>query len=719
MRPHLPRASLVVLFLLAGSCGGSATPSGTVQPWPGGPRPPVAEQRPHQVESPNGARTDEYYWLRDDSRSKPEVLAHLQAEEDYAQAMLAPSAELRRKLVAEMRGRIQEDDTDVPVLDDGFWYYERFETGKEHPIHCRRKGSMTAPEQILIDVNALAAGHDYYVVTNTQVAPGGRLYAWTEDTTGRYQNTLRVKDLDTGKLLRDTVVNIESDLVWNADGSSLLYVAKDPVTLLGYKVMRHVIGTDAAADTLVREETDKSFYTSVARTKSRKYLLIGHSSTVSTEWWYADAADPQLRFQLFLPRERDHEYQVDHAGGRWVVRTNWQAKNFRIVQPDAAAPGDRTRWTDVIAHRDDAFVHDLEPFDDFLVVSQRSGGLRRVLIRFWADGKQTVVGADEPAYTTYLSDIPAAGGTRFRYLYSSLTTPWTTYEMDVRTGERTLLKRQPVKGGYDPAAYVTERLEATARDGAKVPVTIVYKKGLRRDGSAPLLLDAYGSYGSSRDPSFGSNRLSLLDRGFVYGHAHIRGGQELGRRWYEDGKLLHKMNTFTDYIDATEFLVAQKIAAPDKVFATGGSAGGLLMGAIANLRPDLYRGITAHVPFVDVVTTMLDESIPLTSNEYDEWGDPRVKQYYDYMLSYSPYDNVKAQRYPAMLITTALRDSQVQYYEPAKWAQRLRRLGTGGQPVLMHIQMAGSHGGKSGRFERLEDIALEYGFILQTLGRMN
>ncbi|HTM21145.1 MAG TPA: S9 family peptidase, partial [Kofleriaceae bacterium] len=618
-RLFLPAAALLL------SCGGAPPPTAT--PWPSGPTPPVAAQHPYQVPSPNGARADEYYWLRDDSRSKPEVLGYLQAEEDYAQAMLAPGQALRERLVGEMRGRIQETDTDVPVFDDGYWYYQRFEAGKEYPIHCRRKGTMDAAEEIILDVNQAAAGQAYYRATHPAVAPGGKLLAWGADTTGRFQYTIHVKDLTSGQVLPDTLANVEDSIEWTADGRTLLYIEKDPVTLLGYKVRKHVIGTDRAADPLVREETDRSFYTSLGHCKSKRFLFIAEGSTVSSEWWYADAADPALTFHLLLPRERDHEYEVDHVAGRFVIRSNWKATNFRLVEAPEDAPGDRARWRDVIAHRDDAFVDGFEPFADFVVVAVRSGGLARVVLHFW-DGKQTEVAADETAYTATLSPIPAAGGSLFRYRYTSMTTPWSTYQVDVRTGARTLLKRQPVPG-YDPAGYATERLEATARDGTKVPVVIVHKKGLARDGSAPLYQIGYGSYGISYDPEFSSNEISLLDRGFVVAIAQIRGGQELGRHWYEDGKLLHKRNTFTDFIDVTEFLIAHKIAARDQVFASGASAGGLLMGAIANLRPDLYRGIIAHVPFVDVVTTMLDDSIPLTTNEYDEWGDPREKKYYD------------------------------------------------------------------------------------------
>ena len=680
------------------------------------PTPPVAAVRPHEVVSPNGTRVDEYYWLRDDTRKDPDVLAYLEAENAYKAAMTAHTKALEDRVYNEIIARIKQDDASVPYRKRGYWYYTRFETSKEYPVYARKAGSLEAAEQVMLDGNALAVGHEFFQVGALAVAMDNRLLAWVDDTVGRRQYTLRFKDLETGEVLADHIENVDPYLAWTADSRSLLYVEKDPETLLGLRVKRHVLGTDAAQDTLVYEQDDDSFYTSVAMSKDERYILIFAQSTVSTEWRYADAADPALAFRLFLPRERDLEYYVEHLDGRWIIRTNWQAPNFRLMEATVGEEGDRANWRELVAHRDDAFIHAFDVFKDFLAIEERSGALRKIRIRPWAGSTEFFIAADEAAYTTALGQNAEIDTHIVRYEYTSLTTPNSVYDYDIQTGEKQLMKREPVLGDFDPSNYRSELLWATARDGAKLPVSLVYRNGFNRDGHAPVVVYGYGSYGNSMDPEFAVSRLSLLDRGFVYAIAHVRGGQEMGRRWYDQGRLLNKINTFNDFIDATRLLVQEGYGDPKRVSAMGGSAGGLLMGAIANMAPGDYRAIVAQVPFVDVITTMLDESIPLTTGEFDEWGYPKQKPYYDYMLSYSPYDNVAHQDYPAMLVTTGLWDSQVQYYEPAKWVARLRARKTDHNPLLFKTTMEAGHGGKSGRFQRYRDIAEEYAFILDQSG---
>ncbi len=714
---HRHSLFLAAAALTLAACAGGARPKTESESMsPTAPVPPIAAVRPHEVDSPHGARVDEYYWLRDDSRSSPEVLAYLEAENAYKKAMTAHIQPLEDKLYEEIIARIKQDDSTVPYRKRGHWYYTRFETAKEYPIYARKAGSLEAPELVMLDGNQLAEGHDFYQIGAFAVAPGNRMLAYVEDTVGRRQHTMRFKDLETGQTLADTIANVDPAIAWTADAKSVLYVEKHPETLLGYRVRRHVLGTDPAQDALVYEQDDESFYTSVGRTKDEKYLFIVATSTVSTEYRYADAADPALVFRVLLPRERDHEYQVDHLDGRWVIRTNWQAPNFRLMEATVGEEGDRANWRELVAHREDAFIHGFDVFRDFLAIEERSGALRKIRIRPWSGGGDFFIAADEPAYTTVLGQNAELDTNIVRYDYESLTTPETVYDYDITTGERQLMKRMPVLGDFDPANYRSEFLWATARDGTRVPVSLVYRAGFQRDATAPLLVYGYGSYGLSMDPWFSVTRLSLLDRGFVFAIAHVRGGQEMGRRWYENGKLLNKKNTFTDFIDVTRFLVAEKYADPQRVSAMGGSAGGLLMGAIANMAPDDYDAIVAQVPFVDAVTTMLDESIPLTTNEFDEWGNPKQEEFYEYMLSYSPYDNVLAQDYPAMLVTTGLHDSQVQYWEPAKWVARLRAHKTGDAPLLYRTTMEAGHGGKSGRFQRYREIAEEYTFLLDQAG---
>ena len=711
-RPHARRAVRVIVPFLAALLASAAAVSA-----PAAPTPPRAEQRPFMVTSPFGARPDPWYWLRDDKRADKDMLAYLEAENAYLGAVMAPHRALEDKLYGEIVGRIKQDDATVPQRQHGYWYYTRYEPGKEYPILARKRGSLDAAEQIILDGNERAKGHEFYSVSNLEVSPDGRWAAIAEDTVGRRQYTIRIRDMQTGAWLPTSIENAEASLAWADDDTTLLYIRKDPQTLLGDKVYRHRRGTDPSADTLVYEEKDDSFYMGVARSKTDRFVYIVVQSTVSSEYRYAAVGDPTLAFKVAVPRERDHEYQLSDVGDRFVLRTNWQARNFRIVEVPIDKVADRSAWKDVIPHRADAFVETFDTFDGHLAVNERSGGLSKLRVRGWTDGKDLLLDAPDPAYTMEIGNNTESSTTLLRYTYTSPTTPRTTYDYDMRTGERKELKRDPVLGGFDPADYVAEFRFAAVRDGTRVPVTLLYRRGTKLDGSAPIYQYAYGSYGLSMDPIFRSTVLSLVDRGFVYAIAHIRGGQEMGRVWYEDGKLKKKVNTFTDFIDVTRFLVEEKVGDPKRVFAMGGSAGGLLMGAVANMAPGDYKAIIAHVPFVDVMTTMLDESIPLTTNEFDEWGNPAAdRATYDHLLSYSPYDQVSKQAYPAMLVTGGLWDSQVQYWEPAKWVARLRTLKTDTNPLLMRMNMEAGHGGKSGRFQRYREMAEEYAFVLWQAG---
>jgi oligopeptidase B len=680
-------------------------------------QPPKAVQRPHVVRSPFGDRADPWYWLRDDERKNPEMLAYLEAENDYMKAVMAPHRDLEQKVYDEIVGRLKQDDASVPQRRNGYWYYSRYETGKQYPIYARRKGSLDAPEEVLIDGNARAQGHDFYQLAGLEVSLDGRWAAVAEDTVGRRQYEIRIKDLTTGEFLPEVLSNVEPDIAWANDNRTFVYIRKDPQTLLGNKVYRHERGANPDKDSLVYEQEDESFYMGVEKSKSDRYIYIASQSTVSSEYRYADANDPKLEFRVALAREREHEYQLEDLGDRFIIRTNWQAKNFRIVEAPKATVGDRKTWKDIVAHRDDAFIGGFDTFDNYLAVSERSGGLQKLRVRSWDGKKNFLMEAADAAFVMSLGNNAEQDTTLLRYVYTSPTTPASTYDYDMTTGERRLLKQEPVLGGFDASRYTADFRFATARDGTKIPVTLLYRRGTPLDGTAPVYQYAYGSYGITSEPNFRSPVLSLVDRGFVYAIAHIRGGQEMGRSWYENGKLLNKKNTFTDFVDVTRYLVAEKIADPKRVFGMGGSAGGLLMGAVANLAPSEYKALIAHVPFVDVVTTMLDESIPLTTNEFDEWGNPgKDRAAYDYMLSYSPYDQVSARNYPAMLVTSGLWDSQVQYWEPTKWVAKLRSVKTDRHPLLLRTNMEAGHGGKSGRFERYREVAEEYAFILWQAG---
>jgi oligopeptidase B len=671
------------------------------------PVPPVADRRPHDVVSPHGTRVDPYYWLRDDKREAPDVLAYINAENAYMEAVLAPAKELEDTLFAEMRARIKEDDSSVPTFERGYWYYVRFETGKQYPIYARRVNA-ASPEEILLDGNALAVGHAFYKIAAYDVSPDGRWLAWAEDTVGRNQFVLRIKDLATGEVHADTAENISGAMGWANDNKTLFYVGKDAVTLRTDRVFRHPLG---GAHELVYREEDEQYYTSLSHTKSRRYLAITMFATEQSEVRLIDADAPESEPRVYIPRSDNHIYGVDHLGDRFIVHTNHEAKNFRLVEVPAGKELERGAWIDLVEHRTDTLIEDVALFDTFLAASVRTGGLRKVLV-VPAGGERFFIDAQDPAYMMMVSDTPEPSTTRVRYTYTSLTQPPTTFELDVVTLERTLLKQQPVPT-YDPSLYESAYVHATAADGTRVPISLAWKKGTPRDGTAPLFVYGYGSYGISQEPVLSGARTSLLDRGWVYAIAHVRGGQEMGRLWYEDGKLQKKWNTFRDFIACTEFLVAEKWGARDKVVAMGGSAGGLLMGTIVNERPDLYRGIISFVPFVDVVTTMLDESIPLTTNEYDEWGNPTAdKAAYDLMLAYSPYDNIRAQPYPAIYVHTGLWDSQVQYWEPAKWIAKLRVTTTGTAPILLDTNMSAGHGGASGRFDALREIARAFAFAI-------
>ena len=714
-----PSALIAGLFLMSSIAQAQTSPT-----------PPDVEKKPHVVKAPFGAeRQDEYYWLRDDTRKDPAMLGYLEAENAYADAVLAPLKPVQDTLYDEIVARIKQDDASVPFRERGYWYYARFETGKDYPIHARRKdaGGIDAlsiqqanaagdfaGEEVLLDVNALAAGHDYYSVGVYEVTPDNAVLAYADDGNGRRQYTLHFRNLATGQAYPETIYGVAPDLVWADDSKTLFYIENDPETLLTKRVKKHVLGTDPKDDPVVYEEPDDSFYIGVDRTRDERHIVIAMSSTVSDELRYAPAADPR-EFKVLAERARDVEYDADHFDGRWVIRTNdGKATNFKIVTAEDGATS-RKDWKDWIAHRDDVLVEGFELFDGFTAIAERSGGLERVRL-LKPDGSEAFVKADETAYSMGLDVNPEPDTDWVRYGYTSMTTPATVYELNVKTGERRLLKRQPVLGGYDPSNYVTERLWATARDGTRIPVSIVYKKGFEKNGKAALLQYGYGSYGASMDPGFSVTMVSLLDRGMAYAIAHIRGGEEMGRKWYEDGKLLNKKNTFTDFIDVTDFLVKEGYAAPGRVAAHGGSAGGLLMGAVANIAPDKYRVVLSQVPFVDVVTTMLDPTIPLTTNEYDEWGNPEQKKFYDYIVAYSPYDNLEKKAYPAMFVGTGLWDSQVQYWEPAKYVARLRDLNTSSEPVVFRTNMEAGHGGKSGRFRRYREQAEMYAFMLDRLG---
>jgi oligopeptidase B len=673
--------------------------------------PPVAAVRPQELEKHDVVRVDEYYWLN--QRDDPEVVEYLDAENAYTEAVMAHTEALQGTLFDEIKGRIKQDDASVPYLYGGYFYYMRFEEGKEYPIYARKNGSLAADEEVMVDGNQMAEGHEYFAasVGSRGVSPDESILAFATDTIGRRIYTIRFKNLETGELLDDEIPSVTPVLAWGNDNRTLFYTKQDPTTLRYYQVWRHELGTPVSDDVLVYEETDDTFDTYVLKTKSNDYLLIASSQTISDEYRYLDANDPTGEFTILQPRERGLEYSVDQFGDRFYIRTNLDARNFRLMRTPVTATG-KANWEEVLPHRDDVLLEDVDIFSNWLVVSERRGGLMEIRVMSWDGSEDYYVDFGEPAYLAYTTANFGFDTDELRYGYTSMTTPNSVFDYDMISRDKELLKQDEVLGGFKSDDYVTERVYATAGDGTQVPVSIVYRRGTPIDGTAPLLQYGYGSYGASMDATFSAARLSLLDRGFVYAIAHVRGGEELGRAWYEDGKLLNKKNTFTDFIDVTRYLVAEDYADPDRVFAMGGSAGGLLMGAVVNMAPELYRGVIAAVPFVDVVTTMLDESIPLTTSEYDEWGDPNDKEYFDYILSYSPYENVDEKDYPNLLVTTGLHDSQVQYWEPAKWVARLRTRKTDDNVLILKTNMDAGHGGASGRYKRYEETAFMYAFLI-------
>jgi oligopeptidase B len=680
---------------------------------------PVAEKKEHWRTIHGDKVLDNYYWMYDYFGKGPDstrVVDYLKAENTYLDQVMGSTKTFQDNLFAEMKARIKEKDESVPVFKNGYFYYNRTEDGKQYYKYCRKKGTLDAPEEILLDVDRMAEGHAYYAASGFEVSEDNKLLAYGVDLVSRRQYTIYIKNLETGEILKDAIPNTEGDPCWANDNKTIYYTSKNPITLLSEKIQRHTLGTDSAKDALVYEEKDKSNYIGVGKSKNNKFIFIISSATMSSEWRMIDASKPNDEFKVFQARMKDVLYDVIPLSDKFLIRTNKDgAKNFKLMECPLGKT-EASNWKEVIPVRNDVLLQSVEEFKDFIVINERKDGLVKLRIRSLKDNKEHYLDFGEPAYSANFGSNPEYNSTTLRYGYTSLTTPGSVYDYNMLTKVKTLKKQQEVLGGYNPADYVTERLYAVAKDGTKVPVSLVYKKGFKKDGNAPLLLYGYGSYGSSMDASFSSTRLSLLNRGFVYAIAHIRGGQEMGRQWYENGKLMKKINTFTDFIDCGKFLINQKYTSQKHLYAMGGSAGGLLMGAIINLAPEMWHGIVAQVPFVDVVNTMLDESIPLTTNEFDEWGNPKNKDAYFYMKSYSPYENVEKKNYPNMIVTTGLHDSQVQYFEPAKWVAKLRDMKTDQNVLLLKTNMEFGHGGASGRFDYLKDVALNYVFLFTLEG---
>ncbi|WP_418511749.1 S9 family peptidase [Corallibacter sp.] len=676
---------------------------------------PVAKKIPHELKIHNDVRVDNYFWLND--RENPDVIAYLQAENAYTKDVMTHTEDFQKSLFEEMKARIKEDDSSVPYKLNGYWYMTRFEKGKDYPIYTRKKESLDAEEEVLFDCNEMAKAHAYFKLGGISVSPDNTMAAFSTDIVSRRQYSIQIKNLVTGEIYSDKIENTTGSCTWGNDNKTLFYSRKDDVTLRSHKIYRHTIHTNIADDVEVFHEEDDTFNTYIYKTKSRKYLVIGSSSTLTTEYRILNADTPQADFKLFQKRERGLEYAISHYDDAFYIITNKdEAVNFKL-QKTSEKTTEKEHWVDVLPHRNNVLLEDIDIFKDYYVVSERENGLNRLRIISWSGDEDYYLPFDSETYTAYTGSNPEFNTDVLRYSYNALTTPSSVIDYNFKTKQKTVLKEQEVLGGtFNKENYKSERVWATARDGVKVPISLVYNKNTKLNGNAPLLLYAYGSYGSTIDPYFSSIRLSLLDRGFIYAIAHIRGGEYLGRDWYETGKLLQKKNTFYDFIDSSKYLIQQQYTSSSHLYAYGGSAGGLLMGAIINLNPELYKGVIAAVPFVDVVTTMLDDSIPLTTGEYDEWGNPNDETYYDYIKSYSPYDNVEKKAYPNMLVTTGLHDSQVQYWEPAKWVAKLRDLKTDKNKLLFHIDMDSGHGGASGRFESLKEVALEYAFILDLEG---
>ncbi|MFC4262526.1 S9 family peptidase [Ferruginibacter yonginensis] len=711
----IPKQIATIAIILLVSC--NANNKNMTYNWPTL-TPPKAMQKPHVRILHGDTVQDPYYWMYDYFGKGPDstnVVNYLTAENTYLDSMMAGTKTFQQNLFNEMKSRIKEKDESVPVFKNGYYYYSRSDDGKQYYKYCRKKETLNAPEEILLDVDKMAEGHSYYSVTGFEVSENNKLLAFAVDEVSRRQYTIYIKNIETGEILKDAITNTEGDPCWANDNQTIFYTEKHPVTLLSEKIKRHSLGTAASADVVVYTETDKSNYIGVGKSKNNQYIYIYSGATLSSEIFMINAATPTAAFKSFQPRIKDVKYDVYPLADKFLIRTNKDAINFKIME----CPLDKTgveNWKDYIPHRADVLVQNIEEFSNYIVVNERKNGLVQLRVRNLSTGNEHYIDFGEATYGANFSANPNYNTTALRYTYTSLTTPASFYEYDMGTKQKKLLKQQDVLGGYNKEEYATERIYATAKDGTKIPISIVYKKGFVKDGNAPLLLYAYGSYGSSTDASFNSSRLSLLNRGFAFAIAHIRGGQEMGRQWYEDGKMMKKKNTFTDFIDCGEFLIAQKFTNKAHLYAQGGSAGGLLMGAVANMAPDLWNGIIAQVPFVDVVNTMLDESIPLTTNEFDEWGNPKNKDAYFYMKSYSPYENIEKKNYPNMLVTTGLHDSQVQYFEPAKWVAKLRATKTDNNILLLHTNMEFGHVGASGRFDYLKDVALNYAFLFALEG---
>lgn len=685
---------------------------------------PIAKKIPHSLVAHNHERIDPYFWMRlsdeqktqeDKDQQTKDVIDYLEQENDYTKKVMSHTTELQERLFNEIVGRIKKDDASVPYFKNGYWYYTRYEEGKEYPIHCRKKTSINGDEIILLDVNELAKDHKYYSISGLKVSPDNNILAFAEDTVSRRIYTIKFKDLRTGAFLKDELHLAQSGGAWANDSKTFFYTTKNKISLLSEKIKRHRLDTSSDKDKVVYQEKDPSYYIGVGKSKSEQFIIIYNSSTLVNDFHILNADTPNEAFKQFIPRGTNHEYSIQHYKNKWYILTNWEAQNFRLMETSLENTS-MSEWKEVIPHQESVLLSGLDIFSNYMVISERSNALTHIkVINF--DNKQThYIDFEEAAYVAYTSVNPEFNTETLRFIYSSLTTPFSTIDYNMATKEQKLQKRQEVVGGHHPEEYVTERIFVTARDGVKVPMSLVYKKTTKKSKDTPLLQYAYGSYGSSTDPYFTSTRLSLLDRGFIYAIAHIRGGQEMGRDWYDKGKMFEKKNTFNDFIDCSKYLIENEYTSAEHLHAFGGSAGGLLMGAIINMAPELYRGVIAAVPFVDVISTMMDETIPLTTNEFDEWGNPKNKDSYEYMLSYSPYDQVSAQNYPNLLITTGFFDSQVQYWEPAKWIAKLRDYKTDDNVLMMHTNMDAGHGGASGRFKKHKETALEYAFFLDLEG---
>ena len=674
---------------------------------------PIAIKKPQLLEIHGHQRQDPYYWMND--RENQEVIDYLNAENAYLTEVMKPTEELQNQLFEEMKGRIKEQDESVPYFKSGYFWYTRYEKGSEYPIFCRKLGSLEALEEIILDVNTLAIGKSYFQVAQAATSTNQKILAFAADEVGRRIYTIHFKNLETQEILEDQIPEVTGNFVWAADQASIFYSKQDPETLRSFQIYKHLLGSPSSTDQLIYEELDEEFSCVVHKTKSEKFILIHSESTISSEIRFVPADQPSAPLQMLQARIPHLEYAADHFGDYFYIRTNDRAQNFKLVKAPLANPS-KENWIEVIPHRPETLFEDFDLFSKFLVTQERSNGLTQIHIQPWeAEGEAEghSLAFEDETYTAYVGTNPEFDTNLLRFVYNSLVSPSSVYDYDMVTRQKTLLKQQEVVGGHEPSDYHSERIWAKAADGVLVPISLVYQKStFSKSGKNPVLLYAYGSYGYSMDAYFSSNRLSLLQRGFVFAIAHIRGGEDLGRAWYEDGKLLKKKNTFTDFIACAEHLVQQEYTSPAHLYAMGGSAGGLLMGAVINMRPDIFNGVIANVPFVDVVTTMLDESIPLTTGEFQEWGNPKEKEFYEYMLSYSPYDNVMAQNYPHLLVTSGLHDSQVQYWEPTKWVAKLRDQKTDPHTLLLFTNMEAGHGGASGRFNPLKEIALEYAFLL-------